>query len=167
MLSINFPEKFTPGLTDNFVSNEVIVKNLDFDRVLDALLDASKRERYYENSSDVYMYNQDSTVLTNNTRFRFKTFGFDVEAQVEEYNLDAENGVLRLAWYGWNEATGDEFLDVYHAWLVQKLDHDRIRILTQESQIGTPAKELAKSVPNTMMLGHQAWLDGLIAFAKN
>ncbi|WP_368394914.1 hypothetical protein [Streptococcus gallolyticus] len=47
------------------------------------------------------MYNQDSTVLKNDTRFRFKTFGFDVEAQVEEYDLDAENGVvLRLAWHG-------------------------------------------------------------------
>lgn len=43
------------------------------------------------------MYNQDSTVLKNDTHFHFKTFGFDVEAQVEEYDLDAENGVLRLA----------------------------------------------------------------------
>lgn len=167
MLSINFPEKFTPGLTDNFVSNEVVFKDLDFDKILDGLLDAGKWETYYENSSDVHMYNQDSTVLTNDTRFRFKTFGFDVEAQVEEYDLDAENGVLRLAWHGWNEGEGDEFLDVYHAWLVQKLDRNRVRILTQESQIGTPAKELAKSVPNTMMLGHQAWLDGLVAFAKD
>lgn len=87
------------------------------------------------------MYNQDSTVLKNDTHFHFKTFGFDVEAQVEEYDLDAENGVLRLAWHGWTKAEGGEFLDVYHAWLVQKLDRNRVRILTQESQIGTPAKE--------------------------
>lgn len=40
-----------------------------------------------------------------------------VEAQIEAYDLDTENGVLRLAWYGWNEAEGYEFLDVYHAWL--------------------------------------------------
>ena len=90
-----------------------------------------------------------------------------VEAQIEAYDLDTENGVLRLAWYGWNEAEGDEFLDVYHAWLVQKLGRNRVRILTQESQIVTPAKELAKTVPNTMMLGYQAWLDGLVSFAKN
>ena len=163
MLSINFPEKFTPGLTDNFVSNEVVFKDLDFDKILDGLLDTGKWETYYKNSSDVHMYNQDSTVLKNDTRFRFKTFGFDVE----EYNLDAENGVLRLAWHGWNEAEGDEFLDVYHAWLVQKLDRNCVRILKHESQIGTPAKELAKSVPNTMMHGLHAWLDGLVAFAKD
>ncbi|CCF02883.1 MULTISPECIES: hypothetical protein, partial [Streptococcus] len=42
MLSINFPEKFTPGLTDNFVSNEVVFKDLDFDKILDGLLDAGK-----------------------------------------------------------------------------------------------------------------------------
>lgn len=42
MLSINFPEKFTPDLTDNFVSNEVVFKDLDFDKILDGLLDAGK-----------------------------------------------------------------------------------------------------------------------------
>nr|WP_253896381.1 hypothetical protein [Streptococcus gallolyticus] len=82
MLSINFPEKFTPGLTDNFVSNEVVFKDLDFDKILDGLLDTGKWETYYENSSDVHMYNQDATVLKNDTRFRFKTFGFDLEAQI-------------------------------------------------------------------------------------
>lgn len=42
MLVIQFPEKWTPGYTDNFVSNEVIVKDLDFTKVLDGLLDAAK-----------------------------------------------------------------------------------------------------------------------------
>nr|WP_253896382.1 hypothetical protein [Streptococcus gallolyticus] len=47
------------------------------------------------------------------------------------------------------------------------MNRNRVRIVTQESQIGIPAKELAKSVPNTMMLGHQAWLDGLVTFSKH
>lgn len=167
MLVIQFPEKWTPGYTDNFVSNEVIVKDLDFTKVLDGLLDAAKWETYYDNSSDIFMYNQENTILNNNTRFRFKTFGFDVEAKVEEYALDQEAGSLRLAWHGRNEEEGDGFLEVYHAWLVERLDKNRVRILTQESQIGTPAKELAKSTPNTMLNGHQAWLDGLVRFAQN
>ena len=78
MLAIQFPEKWTPGYTDNFVSNEVIVKDLDFTKVLDGLLDAAKWETYYDNSSDIFMYNQENTILGDNTRFRFKTFGFDV-----------------------------------------------------------------------------------------
>ena len=56
MLVIQFPEKWTPGYTDNFVSNEVIVKDLDFTKVLDGLLDAAKWETYYDNSSDIFMY---------------------------------------------------------------------------------------------------------------
>lgn len=75
--------------------------------------------------------------------------------------------VLRLAWRGWNIAEGDDYLEVYHAWLVEKLDGDRVRILTQESQSGVPAKALAASVPNTMLNGHQAWLDGLAAYSRN
>lgn len=160
MKQIIWPEKWTPGYTDNFVSNEVIVKDLSFEKVLEGLVDSSNWEKYYENCGDIYMYNQDNTVLKDKTRFRFKTFGFDVEAEVEEYILDESEGFLRLAWRGWNEAEGDEYLEVYHAWIVEKLNKNRVRILTQESQSGTPAKVLAQSVPNVMMNGHQDWLSG-------
>jgi poly(A) polymerase len=164
MNAIHFPTKFTPGETDNFVSNEVIVKGLDFEKVWHYLADAATWETYYENSSDVQMYNQASTELKADTRFKFKTFGFDVEAQVEECEVDGE--VARLAWHGWNEETGDAFLDVYHAWLVEKLAGNRVRILTQESQIGAPAQAMAKEMPNPMMNGHQAWLVGLVNVVK-
>lgn len=110
------------------------------------------------------MYHQDNTILKDKTRFCFETFGFLVEAEVEEFEL--KDAILRLAWRGWNEAKGDEYLEVYHAWLVEKLDNDRVRILTQESQSGVPAKALAKSVPNAMLNGHQAWLDGLVAYSR-
>jgi len=166
MKQIIWPEKWTPGYTDNFVSNEVIVKDLSFEKVLEGLVDSGNWEKYYENCGDIHMYNQDNTVLKDKTRFRFKTFGFDVEAEVEEYILDESEGFLRLAWRGWNEAEGDEYLEVYHAWIVEKLDKNRVRILTQESQSGTPAKALAQSVPNVMMNGHQDWLSGLVKFAK-
>ncbi|MFD6277114.1 hypothetical protein ACFWFI_16270 [Streptomyces sp. NPDC060209] len=36
-----------------------------------------------------------------------------------------------------------------------------MRILTQESRIGRPAADLAGQTPNPMLIGHQAWLDGL------
>ncbi len=165
MNAIKWPKKWTSGETDKFVSNEVIVKSLDFDKVVQHLRDAADWEKYYENSGNIHMYNQDNTVLTTDTRFRFETFGFSVEAEVEEFELT--DTVLRLAWRGWNIAEGDDYLEVYHAWLVEKLDGDRVRILTQESQSGVPAKALAASVPNTMLNGHQAWLDGLAAYSRN
>lgn len=98
------------------------------------------------------------------TRFRFDTFGFAVEAEVEECELN--NKLLRLAWCGWNDASGDDYLEVYYAWLVEKLEGNRVRILTQESQSGLPVQDLARSNPNVMLNGHQAWLDGLVAYAQ-
>ncbi|MBA7495294.1 hypothetical protein ES702_05876 [subsurface metagenome] len=75
--------------------------------------------------------------------------------------------IMRIASGGWNVAEGDDCLEVYHSWLTEKLDDDRVRILTQESQSGVPAKALAASVPNTMLNGHQVWLDGLVVYSKN
>ncbi|WP_225828313.1 hypothetical protein [Streptomyces naphthomycinicus] len=51
-----------------------------------------------------------------------------------------------------------------HARLVEA-PGDRVRILTQETQIGRPAAELARQTPNPMLNGHQAWLDGLVRAA--
>jgi hypothetical protein len=41
-----------------------------------------------------------------------------------------------------------------------------VRILTQETQKGKPALELAKTKPNLMINGHQDWLDGLVGAAR-
>lgn len=71
----------------------------------------------------------------------------------------------RVAWHGWS-GEGDQRLDVHHAWLIEDLSGGRVRILTQETQNGAPAKELATTVPNPMINGHQEWLDGLIAAAR-
>ncbi|GGW84232.1 hypothetical protein AB0E64_37765 [Streptomyces caelestis] len=50
----------------------------------------------------------------------------------------------------------------------EDLPGGRVRILTQETQIGRPAAEPARQTPNPMLNGHQVWLDGLVraAFGK-
>jgi FKBP-type peptidyl-prolyl cis-trans isomerase 2 len=53
-----------------------------------------------------------------------------------------------------------------HAWLVHDLEGQRVRILTQESQIGDVFEEMEAKKPNLMLLGHQDWLDGLITAAS-
>ncbi|GGQ69261.1 hypothetical protein [Streptomyces asoensis] len=53
-----------------------------------------------------------------------------------------------------------------HAWLVEDLPGGRVRVLTQETQIGQPAAALAQERPNPMLNGHQAWLDGLVGAAS-
>ncbi|MGL2833852.1 NAD-binding protein [Helicobacter pylori] len=42
MNTIQWPKKWVPGETDNFVSNEVIVKGLDFNKVVQHLRDLGK-----------------------------------------------------------------------------------------------------------------------------
>ena len=56
--------------------------------------------------------------------------------------------------------------EIYHAWVVEDLEGQRVRILTQESQIGQVFKEWEVKKPNKMLLGHQDWLDGLITAAS-
>lgn len=164
--AIIFPEKFTPGETDNFCSNEVIVKGLSVAEVWQYLNDTKAWTKYYQNADNIVVGYGSSTQLSENVAFVFDTFGFHVKAKVEEY-LPSKNGQeARLAWSG-EFGEGEDYCEVYHAWLLQDLPNNRVRILTQESQMGKPAQELAKTLPNPMINGHQAWLDGLVQAAKN
>ena len=160
---INWPEGYLPGYTDNFASNEVIVCGITAKEVFGNLIDTSIWSTYYDNVSDVEFDNTVGTTLNTNTRFRFKTFGFPIEAQIIEFEAPEGDNPGRLAWHGWAEGDAEHRLDVIHAWLFEDLSEGRVRILTQESQKGKPAKDLHESNPDTMNMGHQDWLKGLAA----
>lgn len=165
--SIVWPNGYLPGTTDNFASNEVIIKGLHAADVWPLLANATKWPTYYSNSADVRFYNGKGPVLAKGDRFFFKTFGFPVEAQVTEFVPPAAGKAGRIAWHGWSGKEGSaDRLDVVHAWIVEDLQGDRVRILTQESQKGEPAKKLADSKPNIMVNGHQDWLTGLVKAAR-
>ena len=162
MNSIVWPKGYLPGETDNFCSNEVIVKGLKTADVWPFLAKAYIWSSYYANSSDVKLP-EGAEQLQADMVFFFKTFGFPVDAQVVEFVAPQVGEPARIAWHGWAGDEGtDERLDVHHAWLIEDLDGGRVRILTQETQNGQPAKELAQTKPNPMINGHQDWLDGLV-----
>jgi hypothetical protein len=165
MHEIIWPQGYLPGTTDNFASNEVIVAGLSAAEVWPFLSNAPLWPTYYANSADVRFYDGKGPELARDVRFYFSTFGFPVEAQVTEYVPPAAGQPGRVAWHGW-AGEGDTRLDVIHAWLVEDLSGGRVRILTQETQKGKPAVELAKARPNPMINGHQDWLDGLVAAAR-
>lgn len=164
--SINWPEEYLPGTTDNYCSNEVIIAGLTADEIWPYLTNPFCWPYYYSNSSDIEFINKKDTEFYLGARFRFKTFGLPVEAQITEYIPATSVQPARLAWHGWVEGDADKRLDVIHAWLIEIVEGGRVRILTQESQIGRPALELAKTKPNPMINGHQDWLDGLVMAAK-
>jgi hypothetical protein len=165
MNEIIWPEGYLPGTTDNFASNEVIVAGLSAAEIWPLLSHAPMWPTYYANSADVRFYDNKGPELEHGVRFYFSTFGFPVEAQVTEYAPPANGKPGRVAWHGWT-GEGDTRLDVIHAWLVEDLSGGRVRILTQETQKGKPAEELAKAKPNPMINGHQDWLDGLVDAAR-
>ncbi|HWU03588.1 MAG TPA: SRPBCC domain-containing protein [Novosphingobium sp.] len=166
MQAIHWPEGYVPGFTDNFASNEVIVAGLSAALVWPHLAIAARWPTYYANSADVVLHGDAGPELAAGTRFAFTTFGFPVEAEVTECVPPAAGQAARIAWHGWC-GEGEARLDVHHAWLIEDLPGGRVRILTQETQNGAPARELANARPNPMINGHQDWLVGLVAAARN
>jgi len=165
MSDIIWPELYTPGTTDNYVSNEIIVAALTAADVWPFLNNASARPTYYSNASDIRFHDGSGPELSLGARFRFTTFGFPVEAEVTEYEPPTADKPARVAWHGWTEGDAETRLDVHHAWLLENLPGGRVRILTQETQIGKPAQELARTKPNPMINAHQEWIDGLAGTA--
>lgn len=91
---------FQTGFTDNFASNEIVVPGITTADAFANLLDISIRPHYYDNMADVYFYNHDGPILKKDTRFRFKTFGFPVEAEIIELEKLSQGKPGRLAWHG-------------------------------------------------------------------
>ena len=165
MSDIIWPAGHVPGFTDNFCSNEVIVAGLATVDVWPFLNVPSRWPGYYANAAGIRFHDGKGPELAPGVRFFFSTFGFPVEAQVVEHVPPVEGQPARVAWHGWS-GDGADRLDVHHAWLIEDLAGGRVRILTQETQNGAPARELARTRPDPMLNGHQAWLDGLVAASR-
>ncbi|PYH81047.1 hypothetical protein BO82DRAFT_355024 [Aspergillus uvarum CBS 121591] len=165
--AVNWPQKYHPGTTDNFVSNEVYVPGTTVERVWDYLATITRWESYYDNVGQITPPSS-GPVLREGDKFSFSTFGFPpLQAEVHESAPPTDNAPGRLAWRAWQEGDEDTALDIYHAWIVEKTEWGVARILTQESQIGKPAAQLATQKPNPMLNGHQAWLDGLAEISRS
>lgn len=163
--SIHWPAGYVPGFADNFASNELIIAGLTAAQVWPFLANTKAWRTYYDNCADIAFHNAPGPVLSEGARFFFTTFGFGVEAEVTEYVAPADGAPGRVAWHGWC-GEGEERLDVHHAWLIEDLDGSRVRVLTQETQNGGPARAMATARPDPMINGHQDWLKGLIAAAR-
>ncbi|KAF3044060.1 hypothetical protein E8E12_008541 [Didymella heteroderae] len=157
--TIVFPNDYGPGTTDNFVSNEIIAKGVSAQQIWAQLADISQWTSYYKNCANITVPDQ-GPQLDKGRVFKFSTFGFPpLTCTVRESVEPQGKKEGRLAW----ESKTLEGLAIYHAWLMQDLEGGRVRVLTQESQIGPVFKEWSEQKPNKMLLGHQDWLDGLVS----
>lgn len=159
--AILWPSHYLPGTTDNFVSNEIIAKDLTAAAIWAQLSDITKWESYYKNCTSITAP-ASGPHLQKGDVFKFSTFGFPpLTCPVEESVAPGNGTPGRLAW----SSKGDG-IEVYHAWLVEDIEGGRVRVLTQESQIGKVFAEWSEAKPNKMLLGHQDWLDGLVKAAR-
>ncbi|MFD8719358.1 SRPBCC domain-containing protein [Streptomyces sp. NPDC059629] len=164
--AINRPERHLSGTGDNFVSDEVVVSGGTAGRVWRHLTDTSTWESYYDNVADI-SFPQGGPRPKGGDVFSFGTFGFPpLDARAVEYQEPADGVPGRLCWTAKQDGGPEERLDVLHAWLVEDLPGGRVRVLTQETQLGEPAAALAQERPNPLLNGRQAWLDGLIHAAS-
>ena len=163
--AIVWPEKYMPATTDNYVSNEITVPGVTAAEAWKYLNNTKAWPTYYANASEIAFRDGTGPELHKGARFRFTTFGFPVEAEVTEYTPPAAGKAGRVAWHGWVEGDAISRLDVHHAWLMEDLPGGRLRLVTQETQIGKPAQDLAKTKPNPMLNAHQAWIDGIACAA--
>jgi len=166
MSDITWPQGYLPGTTDNYVSNDITVAGLRAADVWPQLNDTSAWPTYYSNASDIVFHDGSGPLLGAGARFRFTTFGFLIEAEVNEYVPPQDGAPARIAWHGWGVDADGARLDVHHAWLFEDLPGGRVRILTQETQIGKPAQALAVARPNPMLNAHQEWIEGLAGAAR-
>jgi len=161
--AIIWPLEYQPGTVDNFVTNEIIASSISAPQIWAQLADISKWTSYYHNVSSITPP-PSGPILKKGEQFKFSTFGFPVlTCDVVEAVEPSKGQAGRLAWKSTLGQEGeDDWVSVYHAWLVEDLEGERVRVLTQEAQKGKPAKELSEVRPNKMLLGHQDWLDGLV-----
>jgi hypothetical protein len=167
MESIHWPEGYLPGLTDNFISAETIVAGLSAEDVFPYLANAFMWHKYYDGASNVKVKGSDEApVLKEGLGFTFSIIGFDVEAEVVEFVEPKGDKPGRVSWHGWVDGDADHRFDALHGFLFENLSEGRVRILTQESELGKPAAALAQQHPSPLLIGFQAWLDGMTDFAK-
>ncbi|MER6683859.1 SRPBCC domain-containing protein [Streptomyces olivaceoviridis] len=121
-------------------------------RIRRFLTDTATWESYCDNVADISFPQGGGPVLEDGLAFRFGIFGRGCPGPA--------------AWTARQDGAPEEGLDVPHVWLVEDLPGGRVRILTQETQIGRPAAALARQTPNPVPNGHQAWLDGLVRAAE-
>ena len=165
--AVNWPARYLPGTTDNFVSNEVIVTGLTAGQVWPQLINTDRWPSYYEHITGISFPDGDGPELWQGTRFNFSAFGYPpTHTTVTEAVAPSPEGPGRLTFAGPLNHNGELVIDIAHAFLIEDLPGGRLRLLTQESELGPAAKELATQRPSPLVNAHLEWLDGLVRVSR-
>lgn len=149
-LAINWPEGFAPGVADLFSHNSCLI-NASCETVWKHIVDVAHWPEWYPNARNVELLDN-VEVLGAGVRWRWTTFGIDIESRVHECVPGS-----RLGWFGYAPGEAPAF---YHTWLLLP-DPAGCQAVTDEVGIGPAAAQLRKDDESLMHRGHDLWLAGL------
>ncbi len=139
--AIRWPQEFDPSNSPVHVHNELAM-SASPEVVWAWLVCAELWPTWYENSKKVRVQGKGPNLVPG-ARFRWRTFGVNIESQVVEFVPTERLGVC-----------------AYHAWLIRKAPGG-CHVLTEETQHGWLARLGNLLLPNRMHRFHQIWLEGL------
>jgi hypothetical protein len=151
--AIRWPDRFLPDRAPVHVVNAITVA-VPPEAVWKALIRAVDWPEFYANASKVAIEDGGPDLFAE-ARFTWRTFGVDLETQVQEFEP-----FERIAWL----ATAP-LIEAYHAWLILPVPGG-CRVITEETQQGLAARAGRLFFPGRMERQHQLWLEGLARAAR-
>ena len=152
--SIRWPDRFSPDCAPVHVVNAIAI-HASPEAVWKTLIRAAEWPGYYANASKVAIAGGGPD-LSAGARFTWKTFGVDLQTQVQEFEP-----FERIAWL----ATAP-LIEAYHAWLIVPAAGG-CHVITEETQYGLAARISRGLFPRRMERWHQIWLEGLAVKARD
>jgi hypothetical protein len=152
--AIRWPDRFSPDRAPVHVVNAITIRASP-ETVWKVLIRAVDWHGFYANASKVVIEGGGAD-LSDEARFTWRTFGVDLETQVQEFEP-----FERIAWL----ARGS-LIEAYHAWLIVPTPGG-CRVITEETQHGIAAHAGRLIFPGRMERYHQLWLEGLARVARS
>jgi uncharacterized protein YndB with AHSA1/START domain len=147
---IHWPSDFDPSTADLFAHNELLI-HASCEKVFSRIVDAKSWPSWYANASNVEILGG-APMLQAGTRFRWTTFGLNIESEIHEF----EPG-RRVGWYGYAPGQPPAF---YHTWLLTPANGGCMAVMEEAGKGKDPA-QLRDTDQSLMHRGHDLWLQTL------
>ena len=144
---IHWPAGFEPDHADLFAHNETMI-SAPCETVWRHIVNASAWPQWYPNARGVRLMGG-ADALRPGVRWRWTTFGLDIESRVQEFAPGR-----RLGWFG---GAPDEPPAFYHSWLLNP-EGDGCRTAMDEAGVGPAAAAFRQADEGRMHRGHEMWL---------
>jgi hypothetical protein len=151
---IAWPAGHEPVSSPVFAQNSIDIAAAP-ETIWSLLIDCRAWPRWYRHCTDVSIL-RGGPLLGPGSQFRFKTFGYYFEPEIDHYEPSR-----MLIW----SAKGPVGTSGAHAWHVETRPNG-CRVVTEEAQKGLLLHLIGRRTRKTLLNSHQDWLNALKALAE-